>query len=455
MSWVSEELSAADLGDVRRNRRLIRVVEDLAAQPHASVPQASRDAAALQGLYEFWSNRRVDADSIIAAHAAKSVERISRHSTVLAIQDTTDLDYSPHRSTQGLGGISKEKARGLRVHSVLAASSAGVPLGVLHQNVWSRSLTARTPARRASIAEKESGRWLTSLEVTQQMVPPTTRVITVADREGDIYELFAHPRRENSEFLIRAAQNRNTKSDPSTAEVQPLFAAVRQTPCRAEQTLSLQRTPRRAARQVQLSLRYTRLWLQPPASLPHLAPIAITVLLAEETSPPGKASPIQWLLLTTIDIADVATAQQCLKWYACRWLIERYHYVLKSGCRLEWLQLRRADRLIRALACYAIVAWRLLWLSYSARADPDTPIADIFNGSEWRSLYCLVHQTSLPPARAPSLGECVQWIAHLGGGLGRVPGLQSLWRGWQRLQDTVTIWQLLTAEGTSSLSLLG
>lgn len=111
MSWVAEELASADLGDVRRNRRLIRVIEDLAAQPNASVSQASRDAAARQGLYEFWSNRRVDADAIVAAHAAKSVERIRPHSTILAIQDTTDLDYSHHRSTQGLGTISKSSIR--------------------------------------------------------------------------------------------------------------------------------------------------------------------------------------------------------------------------------------------------------------------------------------------------------------------------------------------------------
>lgn len=449
MSWVSEELSGANLGDVRRTRRLIRVVEDIAGQPTASVPQASRDAAALQGMYGFWSNCRVDAKAIIAAHAQKTIERMAGETTVLAIQDTTELDYSHHRSTRGLGGISKAGARGLKVHSVLATSAEGVPLGVLHQQVWSRPATRRSEEqRRVLIEQKESRRWLTSLEVTGQLVPSTIRVITVADREGDIYELFAQARPANSEFLIRAAQNRNTKAAPSDVEMQPLLSAVRSTAWLGEQSLALQRTPRRAARNVRLSLRYTRLWLQPPEPLRHLAPIAVTALLAEELYPLPKEPPVRWLLLTTLEIADVAMAQQCLIWYSRRWAIERYHLTLKSGCRLEWLQLRRSDRLERALACYAIVAWRLMWMTYAARASPEQAIDQVLDRAQWQVLYCYVHQCSRPPARAPSLGECVEWIASLGGGLGQVAGLQSVWRGWKRLHDLAGLWQLLTSEAT-------
>jgi len=159
MSWVSEELSGANLGDARRTQRLICVVEDLAAKPNESVPQASRDKAAMQGMYDFFANRRVDADAIIGAHAQKTIERMSEHQTVLAIQDTTELDYSHHRATQGLGGISKTRARGLKVHSVLATSAAGVPLGILHQEVWARpKVRKRDDRRRVLIEQKESMR---------------------------------------------------------------------------------------------------------------------------------------------------------------------------------------------------------------------------------------------------------------------------------------------------------
>ena len=324
MSWVSEELAAADLGDLRRTRRLIRIVEDLAAKPNASVPEASRDAAAMQGTYDFWANRRVDADAIIRAHAIASVDRMAGETTVLAIQDTTELDYSHHRATEGLGGISKARARGLKVHSVLAASAAGVPLGVLHQEVWARpKVRKRDDQRRRLIEQKESVRWLRSLEVTERLVGNRTRVVTVGDREADIYELFSLARSRGSEFLIRAAQDRQTTNTEAQNDFTALFASVEVCECQGQFSLKLQRTPRRAARTAIVSVRYTRLWLRPPEYLRHLAPIAVTALLAQEMQPPpANEAPIRWLLLTTLDVPDMATARQCLTWYSYRWLIE-------------------------------------------------------------------------------------------------------------------------------------
>lgn len=416
MSWVREELGGAQLGDARRTQRLVRIVEDLAAKPNESVPQASRDRAAMQGMYDFWSNRRVDADAIIGAHAQKAIKRMREHQTVLAIQDTTELDYSHHRSTQGLGGISKARARGLKVHSVLATSATGVPLGVLHQEVWARAkVRKRDDRRRILIAQKESMRWLRSLEVTRRLVGDRTRVVTVCDREGDIYELFVQARSRGSEFLIRAAQNRQTTSGEAGDDVVPLFARVEACGIEGSFSLALQRTPRRAARTALLSVRFTQLWLRPPDHLSHLAPIAVTAILAEEMQPPAKESPIRWLLLTTLDVPDLAMARQCLKWYSFRWAIERYHYLLQSGCRLESLQLKHFDRLERALACYAIVAWRLMWLAYTARTAPESSSANRLEVAEWQALYCYVHQTHTPPARAPSLSLCIEWIGRLGG----------------------------------------
>lgn len=447
MSWVSEELAAADLGDLRRTRRLIAIVEDLAAKPNASVPQASRDKAAMQGMYDFWANRRIDADAIIRAHAIRCVDRMAGESTVLAIQDTTELDYSHHRSTQGLGSISKAKARGLKVHSVLAASAAGVPLGVLHQEVWARAkVRKRDDQRRRLIEQKESVRWLRSLEVTERLVANRTRVVTVGDREADIYELFACARSRGSEFLIRAAQDRQTTSNEADDDFAALFASVEACECQGQFSLKLQRTPRRTARTAIVSVRFTRLWLRPPEYLSQLPPIAVTAILAEEVQALIAEPPLRWLLLTTLEVPDLAMARQCLTWYSYRWLIERYHYTLKSGCGLETLQLKHSDRLERALACYAIVAWRLMWLAYGARSDAAGSIDGRLEAAEWQALYCYVHQTHTPPARAPSLGECIRWIGQLGGSLGLCVGLQSLWRGWQRLQDLTAMWHLVSSQ---------
>jgi hypothetical protein len=203
MSWAAQELKTASLGDKRRNRRLIKIVEDLSAMPHASVTQAARDGAAVQGIYEFWGNVRVEAEGILAPHRDSTLLRVQREQIVLAVQDTTELDFSSQPKTQGLGALSKSYAQGLKVHSVLCVSSVGVPLGVLHQKVWAREKTRRTTGyqdRKRAIEQKESHRWLESLELTQRWIPQDKRVVTVADREADIYELFALPRREGSEF---------------------------------------------------------------------------------------------------------------------------------------------------------------------------------------------------------------------------------------------------------------
>ena len=452
MNWVAEELWDLDLGDLRRNRRLVQIVEDLVAQPNQSVPQASRDEAAVQGVYEFWDNARVSDREILGPHQRRTVERTAGHETVLAIQDTSEVEYSDRKATRGLGPISNAKARGLKVHTILAASGDGVPLGLLGQEVWARETMKRSlkgearNSRGRAIADKESQRWLAGLELSQTQIPAEKQLGTIADREADIYELFAHPRRSRSEFLIRAAQNRNTKSPSVSGEVKPLFSAIRQSTVAGEITLKLQRTPRRRERLAVLNVRYGQFWLQPPAHLGALGSIAVNVVLAEEPHPPTGEKAVVWLL-TTVSVETFEAACQCLKWYSKRWLIERYFYVLKSGCRVEELQLENAGHLKRAIACYSMVAWRLLWLTYEARQHPEQSVAGILETEEWQVLYCRAHQTKEVPLVAPSLGESVLWIAKLGGFLGRKgdgePGVETLWRGLGKLHEMAATWELM------------
>lgn len=173
MSWAAAELASADLGDVRRNRRLVRIVEDLSASPESSVPLASRDRAALQGMYDFWSNPRIRAGDILAAHQQRTHDRIEGYPVVLAIQDTTELNYSHHPRKRGLGYLQGEHTKGMLLHSVLGVRTDGVPLGVIDQRLWART-ERRTKSKARSIAQKESGRWLESLKQTETVVPGST-----------------------------------------------------------------------------------------------------------------------------------------------------------------------------------------------------------------------------------------------------------------------------------------
>lgn len=445
-AWAAEELRQLDLGDARLNRRVVRLVTDLAAQPAVSVPQACGDWATTKAAYRLWDHPQVTPAAIRDAHIQATSARVASQERVLVLQDTTDLDFRHHPATTGLGPLEHPAQQGLKVHSALAASLAGVPLGLVHQAVWSRDPAAvgqRHRRRQRPTGEKESQRWLTALAASQAVIPVATGLITVADREADIYDLLAQPRRPGSELLIRATHNR--KTDPEGY----LWDTVRQQPLLGQHPVTVGRRPDQPPRTATLTVQVADLAIAPPRhhrDRAQLAPLPMRAIWATERNPPEGTQPLRWQLLTTLPVTDLADAVQCLDWYALRWLIERYHYVLKSGCRIETLQLGTAERLERALATYELVAWRLLWLSYAARQAPTESCEAVLAQHEWQALYCTIHRTAHPPEQPPSLQQAVRWIAQLGGFLGRTrdgePGVKTLWQGWRRLEDIAATWQL-------------
>src|SRR5262249_32212088 len=210
-AWAEHELRSADLGDRRLNKRLARLVADLAARPQASIPEASGNWAGTKGAYRFLANSRIAAEDIRAAHRAATLERLPADGLVLALQDTTLLDFTAHPTTAGLGHLIHVKHFGLLVHATLLADAYGVPLGLLHQRVWARARRQRgqrQPRRRKETAAKESQRWLDGLAATEAALPPERLVLTIADREADFYDLFAAPRRPGHDLLIRAKERR-------------------------------------------------------------------------------------------------------------------------------------------------------------------------------------------------------------------------------------------------------
>ena len=463
-TWAQEEVGHAHFGDRRLTKRLVRLVSDLSRQPQASVPQASGDWAATKAAYRFWAHEQVTPEAIREAHRRSTVQRLAGQETVLAIQDTTALSLSAHRAMKGLGPIDSHKTPGLLVHSVLAATAEGVPLGVLHQQVWARDPTQSGKKKKRHslpINEKESYRWLQSLQATQQAVPAGTHIVTIADREADIYDLFAMPRAASMDLLIRASADRNVNQDEQTEK---LWQRVQATPERGTMTIHLEHRPGQRERDVTLAVRWASVTLHPS---PHDAiglhpvrtPIHLMAVLAQEvretpspdadTKQDETSAPelLSWMLLTSLPVGTFAQAAQCILWYRCRWLIERYHLVLKSGCRIEELHVETAERLERALATYGIVAWRLLWLTYEARQRPETTCEVVLQPSEWHALYAHIHQSTTVPLTPPTLREATRWIAQLGGFLGRTsdgdPGVQTLWRGWRRLEDLSAMWLLL------------
>jgi hypothetical protein len=291
---------------------------------------------------------------------------------VLVIQDTTELDCTRHPATSGLGYLDHPTHQGLTVHSALAAPTDGVPLGLVDQFVWARAAAQmgkkRQRAKRA-VTDKERQRWVTSLPVTQHAIPADCRVVVVADREAARSPLVAAARRAGVDVLIRAAQNRRVAADTRL-----LDDAIAAAPVRGTLTIDVPQRDERPARRAQSAIRWTSVRLCPPqhakgrATLPHLpAPVAV----AEEQTPPPGVAALRRVVVTTLDVTTWDDALQVVRWRRTRWLMERSHDVLKSGCRIERVHLETAERLQRALAVYCVVARRLVWLTYAARQDAE------------------------------------------------------------------------------------
>jgi Transposase DNA-binding/Transposase Tn5 dimerisation domain len=447
--WSALELRHVDLPDKRLNKRLVRLVDDLLHAPEASVPVACGDWAGTKAAYRFWDNPRVDPDEIRAAHRDITLERLEAHrrEPILVIQDTTSFDFTHHPDTTGLGYLGHSKRLGIWLHTALAVTAAGVPQGPLHQHTWNRdpkTLGKRALRNKKETAEKETQRWLDALVATEAALTPEQMVVTVADREADSYDLFAAPRRPGSHLLIRAKPRRRVR------QVERLLgAAVRATAAAGTTTVELRRGDDRPPRQAVLTIRFAAVDIAPPSTHPRrkeLPYLRLTAILAEEEAPPAGEEPVRWWLLTTLPITGLADAVQAVAWYTLRWLVERYHYVLKSGCKIERLELGTAERLQRALATYAVVAWRLLWLTYEARKNPDGSCEAVLPTEHWQVLHQVVKKTHKVPASPPSLREAVRQIARLGGFLARKgdgePGVKTIWRGLRRLNDMVSGYRL-------------
>jgi hypothetical protein len=451
--WAAQELASADLGDARLTKRLFRIVDDKLANPTASIPQASGSWAATKATYNFLSSKQFSTDCIRVAHLDATRARVAEHHTVLVLQDTTELNYSTHSHTTGLGHLDNAHCSGLKVHSALAASLDGVPLGLVHQRVWARdAATKGHKSRKRAQAERESQRWITTLAEVQQAIPAPTRLIVVADREADIYPLFIAPRDTRTDLVIRATYNRGLVGG---LKLEDGAAGVRWA---GKRTLHIPGNGTRAARTATVQIGWTSVQMLPPKDYPRPASAprpSVQLVVVEECEPQAGVKPLRWLLWTTLPVSCWEEALAVVAAYRARWLIERYHYVLKSGCGIEHLQLETAEGLERALSVCCIVAWRLLWLTYQAREQGEDSCTSVFATHEWQALVCTIRQTAEPPSEPPRLREAVRMVAQLGGFLGRKgdgePGVKTLWRGLSRLDDIAATWLLL--RGTSALHL--
>ena len=483
-SWVEDEMKDVQLHDQRLNRRLRRILSDLAEQPAASIPAACGGKNETTAAYNFFDHDKARPQDILAPHYQKTQQRIAAQDVVILVPDTTEVDLTrPQQQVVGAGPLDDGSRRGALVHALEAFSPDGTPLGAAWSEMWTRDEPppegtppqTTAPHKQLPIEDKESHRWLESQRQARAVAQaaPQTRCILAADSEADIYEVLAEPRGADHplDWIIRACQDRALVSgDDQTAH--QLWAGVagrpvlftREITVRAHQPKTAcerrKRRQVRTARKATTEVRAATVVLRPPwrpggRKLPQ---VTVNVVQVREINPPPGEAPVEWVLVTTLPIDTIEDVRTIIAYYAVRWMDEVFFRVLKSGCRIEERRFEHVERTLTFVAVSLIVAWRVLLVCRLGRSYPDLDCEAIFEPSEWKAVYVAVHRCPAPE-QPPRLGEMMRLIAQLGGyvntpGRKDPPGPQTIWLGMQRMSDLAWGWETF-GPGSPALAVSG
>ncbi|MCL2479741.1 MAG: IS4 family transposase [Treponema sp.] len=351
------------------------------------------------------------------------------------------MNNNAHKKTEGIGYIS-ENTLGVNIHSCLAVTTDGLVLGLLDQTSYNRiqgkdDSRSHESKKVRTLEEKESFRWVQTLGTSTTALPDTIKVITVCDREGDMYELLHATETGGHLFLIRVAQNRLTVNNRQVLDM------IRREHCKGKVEITIPRDSRSNVkeREAIVQLRYDRFEIKRPQILKKnkalAASLGVWVIYAKEENPPHGVEPIEWFLMTNEPVQTVEMAYERIYYYTQRWKIEQFHYVLKSGCAVEKLQERSIDKTTLLVLMYSIISVVIMNMTYVARIHPDKPCTLFFETDEWQVLYCTTNKTKKAPKRPYTIQKAVTYLGLLGGPKRAPsdgpPGLKTVWIGLSTL----------------------
>lgn len=468
---VVREFRRAKLADERLTKRLRGLASQLAANPMASFPTALKTEAELEGAYRFFNNARVTAEAILEPHIVESCRRALEAGEVLAIQDTSLMEFHGEVRRTGLGPLRKRgkgAAQGFLAHVTLGVAADGSrdPLGVLAMSTLVRGETKkkRSAAARRRDPDNESGRWTRHVGLARERVGPSVELVHVMDREGDSYGLIAAMVQAGERFVVRAAHDRAVSLPPELrgSAKEKLSRILEASPIIVEREVFLSRrrnkspgakriNPDRDARTARLAIRGVRVVVPRSQYADRSCPaeLSLNVVHVVEVDAPAGDKPVEWVLLTTKPIDSPEHLLRVVDIYRARWLIEEFFKALKTGCRYEQRQLESLHALVNALAVLMPIAWQMLRARFWARTDAQRPAHLIFAPTTIEVLRA-VCQPPLPPN--PTVREALLAVARLGGHLKRngEPGWQVLMQGARDLAILELGWRARRKHEASS-----
>jgi hypothetical protein len=446
--WAEQQWGHSKLGDKRRTARAVRLGAAMAAQPAASLPTQTDSWGDLKAAYRLVNEEDVTHQALSEPHwqATRQQAAALAQAVVLFVQDTSELDFTSHPKTSGLGHIGNTRGKGFLLHSCLAIrpgdDQAQMIIGVAAQHVWTRQHEARKGRESRTERNKrptEAEVWAKIVEEIGQAPPRETGIkwVSVGDRASDIFSYLRRAQAAGWHCLLRVGQNRVIQTGAGGRA--RLMSWARGLVPQARKTMTLRGRDGRPQRNVELSIAWSAVTICPPQLGPERkqAPIQGWCIRCWEQSAPATVEAIEWILFTNVPAKDKQSVVEQVEWYSCRWMIEEYHKCLKTGCAMEQRQMATAGGLLALLSFLAIIAVRLLQLRELSRRTPKTLAHRAVPAV---LIKVLVARLKLHvEANKLTVREFWQGVARLGGFIGRRsdgdPGWQTLWRGWQRLQD--------------------
>lgn len=433
VEWARRQFGSIDLGDRRRDRRVVAMAARLVRNPSASLPTQMGSPKALKAAYRVLGEEDVSYGALMAPHWEQTRRVASQERLVLMVQDTTEIDHTHHPTTKGLGPIGDNRGYGYLLHTVLAV----VPkprrvLGIAHQEPFLRQAAPRESCNQRRCRSRESQVWSRAAQAVGA-APENSLWVHVGDRYSDIFEFMATCLESGSDFLVRAAQDRCMETEDGTQDYVISFA--RRLPAQGERLTEVPARKRRPARTARVQISFSPITILPPKGGPFRESLSVWVVRVWKPEPPaGEDEPLEWILLTSVMTRIVDEAWERVDWYKCRWISEDYHQCLKTGCSIEKRQLREKDRLLRLLGLLAPVALRLLQLRDIVRLSPDAPAISTLP----KDLVQVVAHLAEAPLESLTMKDFWWAVAQQGGFLGRrrdgPPGWKTIWRGWLHVQ---------------------
>lgn len=453
-AWFDREIAGCRFADQRSGKRLRKLLDQMAGAMGESIPLACQDWANTKAAYRFFSNDRISDEEILGGHFQATRSRFATVAgPVLVVQDTTEFSYRRKRPERvGLTcrvNSGKDKAGRFRMHTVcgllmhasLAVTTEGLPPGLAAVKFWTRKKFKGTAAlkrkinpKRVSIEHKESIRWLENMRQSSALFGDPGRCVHIGDRESDIYELFCLAEEFGTHFLVRCCVDRLAGDG-----THKIFAAMAEVPIQGQHHVEV-RDGKGNLDQAVVELSYRRLRILPPVGKQKRYPaLTLTVLHAQEPHEPAHRPRIDWRLITDLPVHSNEAAIEKLRWYAMRWKIEVFHKILKSGCKAEDARLRTAERLVKLIAVFCILSWRVFWMTMIHRSAPAAEPRMVLTDKEILLLDHLVPDQTCHGPQNRTLAVYLTKIARLGGYLARAsdspPGNLVMWRGMSRLTD--------------------